>query len=112
MKSKLASDPHGLLKISTMLCEVSKIHDSLRENRIFLESSIELLHDKLLLHPIKVAIPQIARKLIEVALPHLHILLGRQISQGQEAIKLGLLAYLALASSAILVFNFLASRVC
>jgi hypothetical protein len=77
MESKLASDPHGLLKISMMLCEVSKIHDSPRENRIFLERGIEFLHDKLLLLLIKTTIPRIVRKLLKVALPRLHILLSR-----------------------------------
>jgi hypothetical protein len=92
MESKLASDPHGFLKISTMLCEVRKIHDSLRANRILLERGIEFLHNKLLLLPIKTMIPRVVRKLIKVALPHIHIFLSRQSSQSQETIKLGLLS--------------------
>jgi hypothetical protein len=89
MESKLASNPNGLLKISMMLLKVGKIHENLRANRPLLERSIEFLHDELLIPPIKIAIPRIARKLIKVVLPHLHKLLSRQISQGQEAIKLG-----------------------
>jgi hypothetical protein len=45
MDTKLASNPYGLPKIGTMLCEVRKVHDSLRANRVLLERCIELLHD-------------------------------------------------------------------
>jgi hypothetical protein len=95
METKLASNPYGFPKISTMLCEVSKVHDSLRANRVLLERGIELLHDQLLFLPIKAPVSRIARKHTKVALPHLHILLSRQAFQSHKIIKLGLLGLLS-----------------
>jgi hypothetical protein len=45
METKLASDPYGLPKISTMLCKMREVHNSLRANWVFLERGTKLLHD-------------------------------------------------------------------
>jgi hypothetical protein len=73
MEAKLASDPHGLCKICTILGKVREVHDRLRANRVFLERSIELLHDQLLFFTDKATVTRVARESIHVPLPHLNI---------------------------------------
>jgi hypothetical protein len=40
MEAKLASDPHGLREICTVLGKMREVHDRLRTNRVLLERSI------------------------------------------------------------------------
>jgi hypothetical protein len=73
MEPKLASDPHGLCEICTVLGKMGEVHDRLRANRILLERSIELLHDQLLFFADKAMVSRVARESIHVPLPHLNI---------------------------------------
>jgi hypothetical protein len=73
MEPKLASDPHGLCEICTVLGKIGEVHDRLRTNRVLLERSIELLHDQLLFFTDKAPVTRVARESIHVPLPHLNI---------------------------------------
>jgi hypothetical protein len=72
MEPKLASDPHSLSEVCTVLGKMREIHDRLRANRILLERSIEFLHDQLLLSADKATVTRVARESVHVPLPHLH----------------------------------------
>jgi hypothetical protein len=94
MEAKLASDPHGLREICTVLGKMREVHDRLRANWVLLDRSIELLHDQLLFFSDKATVTRIVWESIYVPLPHLNKLYSRQTIQGHKAIKLGLLSSL------------------
>ena len=92
LKSKLPSNPHGLLKIR-LLVQALKAQHLLLTHHMLLNVGIYLIHDQLLLSPWKIRIIGVGWQVIELLRPHptkLDLPHAQNSGQGVKMSSLGL----------------------